>query len=50
MKIKKLCEICNREFEGEELELEFDELDPSGRKWIEKNETVCKNCKSDLEI
>jgi hypothetical protein len=43
-----LCEKCGREFETND-ELEFDELDPSGRKWVEKKEKVCPDCKDDDE-
>ena len=45
----RLCSICGYEFSAED-ELEFDELDPSGRRWNEKQDDICKNCKEDLDI
>lgn len=46
---KRLCKICGYEFDAED-ELEFDELDPSGRKWNEKVDDICDFCKQDLDV
>lgn len=47
--MKKLCETCGREFEAPEPELIFDELDPSARGWIEKEQKECPDCLKDKE-
>lgn len=47
--MKQLCKICGYEFEATE-ELEYDELDPSGRIWNEKVDDVCPDCKEDLDF
>ena len=47
--MKQLCKICGYQYEATE-ELEFDELDPSGRRWNEKNDSVCDTCKEDMDF
>lgn len=46
MQEKVLCVSCNREFETEEEQEEWDE---ALCKYLPKNESVCPNCKKDLE-
>ncbi len=48
--MEKLCIICGRSFDTPESELEYDELDQSGRVWNEKEEMICDNCKEDSDI
>lgn len=47
MKIKKLCEICNREFEAEEEQLEWDN---ALCKYLPKEEIICFNCQEDNNL
>ena len=46
MKEKVLCIICNREFETNEEQLEFDEV---LNKYLPKMEYICPDCKKDIE-
>lgn len=46
MKEKVLCEICNREFETEEEQMEWDN---ALCKHLPKTECICPDCKKDLE-
>ena len=46
MKEKVLCIICNREFETNEEQFEFDEI---SSKFLPKLEYTCPDCKEDIE-
>lgn len=48
-KMKTLCENCKMEFDQPEAELEYDELDPSGRSWNEHEQIICPECIQDRE-
>ena len=48
--MKALCSKCKREFEAKEPELEYNELDPSGRGWIEEKEDLCSDCLEDGDL
>ena len=47
MKIKILCDICNREFETEERQLEWDEVLEA---YIPKEAIICPDCEGDRDI